>query len=302
MKRLSKVSLLVVLAVAITFGLVGLVRAATTTVNLGTADRFAILAGTEVTNVPDSAIIGDVGLSPAAGSNYAGLTATEVAGKIYDVDGTGPAGSVENPALLTSAKNDLTAAYLDAAGRTPFTTLPGDDNQLGNRTLFPGVYRFGGADNANLTGTLTLDPNGDPDPMWIFQATSNLVTASSSNIVLLGDATPCDVFWQVTSSATLGSDSIFKGTILALTSITLAARVNVEGKLLARNGNVTLIQDTITSTICAVPSTPMPYTGIAADEKGTPWNTAILAGIFTVSILFTALILFKVARRKKQTS
>src|ERR1019366_154129 len=89
------------------------------TVQLGTAAPFAVLGATAVTDVPTSSITGDVGLSPAAGSNYAGLTQAEVTGTIYSVDGTGPAGTVNNPALLTTAKNDLTTAYVAAAGQTP---------------------------------------------------------------------------------------------------------------------------------------------------------------------------------------
>ncbi len=123
------------------------------TVGLGTAESFAILAGSAITDVPASAITGAVGLSPAAGS-FIGLTCAEVTGTIYSVDGSGPAPCrVTDAGLLTTAKNDLTIAYGNAAGRTPDTTFVSGDNQLGGQTLIPGVYRFGGAATANLIAT-----------------------------------------------------------------------------------------------------------------------------------------------------
>ncbi len=248
MKKSNKHSITSALAVAFALGFPAQALAVTT-VELGTADDFAVLAATEVTNVPTSAITGDVGLSPAAGSNYAGLTSAEVDGTIYDVNGTGPAGSVEDPGLLTQAKNDLTAAYLDAAGRTPTVTFGSTDNQLGGQVLTAGVYRFGHGDTANLIGTLTL--SGNSSSVFIFQATSDLVTASSSVVELTGGALACNVFWQVSSSATLGTDSVFVGNILALTSITVATDASVEGSVLARNGAVTLESNVITDSVCA---------------------------------------------------
>jgi len=142
-------------SIALVAGLTSQVMAATG-INLGTAANFAVLAGTEITNVPTSNITGDVGLSPAAGSNYAGLTAAEVIGTIYAVDGSGPGGSVNNPGLLTTAKNDLTTAYLEAAGRTPTQTFVAGDNQLGGQTLTTGVYAFGHATSANITASSPL--------------------------------------------------------------------------------------------------------------------------------------------------
>lgn len=132
----NKVSL-VVLAVAFTLGLAGLVKAAQATVNLGTADSFAVLAGTGVTDVPTSTITGDVGVSPTTGASITGLTCAEVTGTIYTVDAAGPSCRVVNPSLLTTAKNDFVTAYNDAAGRTPVTTVP---TELGGTTKTPGVY------------------------------------------------------------------------------------------------------------------------------------------------------------------
>lgn len=236
--------------------------------NLGTATSFAVLAGTAVTNIPLSNITGDVGLSPAAGSNYAGLAAAEVIGTIYDVNGTGPGGSVNNPGLLTNAKNDLTAAYIDAAGQPVTTALVAADNQLGGQTLIPGVYSFGTAATANLIGTLTLDAQGDPDAVFIFQASADLVTASNSVVQMINGGQACNVFWQVTSSATLGTTTTFVGSILALTSIADNGSSNVNGRLLARNGAVTLSSTTIIVPACAVSATGGSTGGSLAGTSG----------------------------------
>jgi hypothetical protein len=217
------------------------------TVQLGTADPFAVMGAFEVTNVPTSTISGNVGLSPAAGSSITGLTCLEVTGTIYAVDATGDPCFTANAGLLTIAKNNLGTAYLDAAGRVPDTTFAGADNQLGGQTLVAGVYRFPSAATANLIGNLTL--TGDADSVWIFQATSDFVTAASSTVTLTGGAQACNIFWQVSSSATLNTSSTLRGTVLAHTSITVGAGVTVAGRLLAgaQNGSgvATLIQDTI---------------------------------------------------------
>ena len=153
-------------------------------------------------------------------------------------------------ALAGQAQNDLTTAFNNAAGQTPFTTLPGGDNQLGTQTLTPGVYRFGGATTANLIGTLTLDGQGDANAVFIFQATSTLVTAGASQVALINGAQSCNVFWQVGSSATLGAASVFRGTTMADQTISLGNAVTVDGRLLARIAAVTLINDTITRPQC----------------------------------------------------
>jgi hypothetical protein len=205
-------------------------------VELGTAEPFAVLAGTPaITNTGPTTITGDVGISPAA--SVIGFPPGVVNGTIHTAD-----------AVALQAQSDLTIAYDDAAGRTPATTIAG--GTLAGLTLVGGVYTAGGS-TLDLTGTLTLDAENDPSSTWIFQATSDLVTASSSNVTFINGGQPCNVFWQVTSSATLGSDSTFAGTILALTSITMNDGVTLDGRALARNGAVTLINDTITRSTCA---------------------------------------------------
>src|SRR5687768_8289643 len=219
------------------------------TVGLGTADGFAILAGSTITDVPASTITGDVGLSPAAGS-FIGLTCAEVTGTIYSVDASGPLPCrVTNAGLLTTAKNDLTVAYGSAAGRTPDTTFVAGDNQLGGQTLSAGVYRFGGAVTANLIGNLTL--SGDASDVWIFQATSTLITAASSSVTLSGGAQACNVFWQVGTSATIATSTSFVGTIMADQSIALQTGATLQGRALAMIAAVTLDQNTITRPACA---------------------------------------------------
>jgi hypothetical protein len=258
---------------------------AATTVQLGTATPFAVLAGTAVTDVPTSAITGDVGLSPAAGSNYAGLTQAEVTGTIYATDATGPAGSVNDPALLTTAKNDLTTAYTTAAGELPTTTFTAGDNQLGGQTLVAGVYAFGHASSANITAAspLVLNGQGDPNSVFVFQASSDLITASNSVVQLENGAQACNVFWQVSSSATLNSASTFVGTIMALDSATLDTGATVQGRVLARNAAVTLDANTITTPTTCVTTTPAATTAVGGSGGTAAGSNAAAAGADTTA-------------------
>jgi Ice-binding-like len=254
---------------------------AAVTVQLGTAAPFAVLAGTAVTDVPTSAITGNVGLSPAAGSNYAGLTSAEVTGTIYATDATGPGGSTNDPALLTTAKNDLTTAFVSAAGEPTTTTFTTGDNQLGGQTLTGGVYAFGHAATANISAAspLTLNGQGDPNSVFVFQASSDLVTASNSVVQLENGAQACNVFWEVGSSATLNSASTFVGTLMALTSASLKSAATVQGRVLARNGAVTLDNNTITiPSGCATTSTVTSTTPAGTGGAGTTGSHAATTG------------------------
>jgi hypothetical protein len=209
--------------------------AADTPVDLGTASSFAVLAATTVTNTGLSVVSGNLGVSP--GTSVTGFPPGTV------VDGS----ELKGPAAA-SAQTDLTAAYNDAAGRTPTTS---GLSSIGNQTLTPGVYNA--ASSLLVNGTLTLDAQGDPDAVFIFQVGSALTAASSTKIALAGGAQACNVFWQVGSSATLGTGSIFQGSILALTSITVTTGDTVAGRVLASNGAVTLDDDAITVPTCSVP-------------------------------------------------
>jgi hypothetical protein len=267
------------------------------TVQLGTATPFAVLAATAVTDIPTSSITGDVGLSPAAGTNYTGLTQAEVTGTIYSTNGTGPAGNVPDPALLTTAKNDLTTAFLTAAAQRPTTTFTSDDNQLGGQTLTAGVYAFGHAATANITAAspLVLNGEGDANAVFVFQASSDLVTAPNSVVQLINGARACNVFWEVDSSATLESSSTFVGTVMALASDTLDSEATVQGRVMAITGAVTLDANTITApTGCAAttitptttPTTPTTTAGTtpttAAPTSPTPVGTTS-SGTGTIS-------------------
>jgi Ice-binding-like len=226
------------MALALTFGILAagqvVFAAAAGPVGLGTAASFAVLAGTpDITNTGPSTIAGNVGISP--GAAVSGFPPGTINGKTYKA-----------VAVAVKAKSDLVIAYNDAAGRASTATHA----TLGGLTLVGGVYNAGGA-TLDLTGTLTLDAQQNANAVWIFQATSDLVTASSSTVRVINGGQACNVFWQVTSSATLGSGSKFLGTIMALTSITMASGVTVEGRALARNGTVTLINDSVTRSTCA---------------------------------------------------
>ncbi|MDP1848264.1 MAG: ice-binding family protein [Solirubrobacteraceae bacterium] len=219
-------------------------QAATPAVPLGSADGFAVLAGSTITNTGDSVINGDLGLHP--GTAVTGFPPGTVNGAQHLTD-----------AVAARAKADLVSAYDDAAGRPLSAASPPD---IGGQTLTAGVYRTGSVPALELTGDVTLDAQGDPRAVFIFQAASSLITATDSSVTLINGAQACNVFWQVGSSATLGTRTAFKGTVMALTSISVNDGVRVDGRLLARNGAVTLINDTISRARCA--------TGSDSDSSG----------------------------------
>lgn len=230
--------------------------AAQAPVGLGTASAFAVLAGSGITNTGPTTITGDVGTFPTPSvTGFGSVT----------LHGTNHAGD----AVTQQAKTDLTAAYNTAAGSTPTTAVP---TELGGRTLTPGVY---GGPTLGITGTLTLDTLGDPNAVFIFKAGSTLITATNSSVIVAGGATACNVYWQVGSSATLGTGSRLVGTILAATSITATTGATVQGRVLAQDGAVTLDTNTITRPTCAPPAATTTTAGPTTTTTTSPAGVGI---------------------------
>jgi hypothetical protein len=227
-------------------------------VGLGTASSFAVLAGSTVTNTGPSSISGDLGVSP--GSAVVGFPpGTVTNGVIHAAD-----------AVALQAQLDLVTAFNVAAGLTPTAAIVAD---LGGQTLSPGVYS-GGA--LGLTGTLTLDAQGNPNAVFVFQASSTLITGSGSNVSLINGANPCNVYWQVGSSATLGTTSTFVGTIMALASVTANTGATVQGRLLAQTGAVTLDNNVVNASSCAAAAPGTTTTTPGGTTAGPDGTTSTL--------------------------
>jgi len=217
-------------------------------VDLGSAAHFAILAGTAISSTGGGIIDGDIGLSPLGGEFITGLTTAQVNGTIYAVDTTGPTGSRADPMLLSMAKNDLSNAYNDATSRSIDQITLTDGENIGGQNLAPGLYWS--ASSLAITGDLILDAGGTSNAVWIFQMGSTLTTADGgignplSRVILTNGALARNIIWQVGSSATLGTYSVFRGTILAKTSISMGTGSAMEGRALASEGAVTFNSQT----------------------------------------------------------
>jgi hypothetical protein len=209
-------------------GLTSIALANTEVINLGSASSFAVLAGSAITIAGASSsttVTGNIGLHPTPGG-IAGMDKVVLNGINHGGD-----------EVTQAAKSDLTLAYNDAVSRTPgFVLAPASD--LLGLNLPPGVYSS--TSSLFLSGVLTLNGAGNPDSVWIFQMGTTLFTAADSKVILIDGAQSSRVFWQVGSSATLGAGSEFAGDVLALTTITVATDVSVDGRLLAQDGAVTL--------------------------------------------------------------
>ena len=208
---------------------------AATAPSLGTVASFAVLGGSTVTNTGPTVINGNLGVSP--GSAVTGFPPGSVVppGTIHAAD-----------AVAAGAQSDNTIAYNALAGQACDFNLT--DQDLGGLTLVPGVYCF--SSSAQLTGALTLNAQGNANAVFIFQMGSTLTTASNSSVNIINGGSPCNVFWQVGSSAVLGTTTSFIGNILALTSITLNTTATLAGRALAQNGAVTLDNNVVSITQC----------------------------------------------------
>lgn len=224
--------------------------ASASAVNLGTASPFVVLGGSTVTNTGPSVLNGDLGVAPGTALVGFGLPAV-VNGATHD-----------DEAVAGQAQSDVTTAYNVAASQPvpAGNALTGQD--LGGLTLTAGAYGF--SSSAQLTGQLTLDAAGNPNAQFVFEIASTLTTASGSSIRLINGASPCNVYWQVGSSATLGTTTAFEGNVMAKTSITLNDAATVQGRLFASTGAITLDNNVVnasrcgTSTAPPVPAAPVP--------------------------------------------
>jgi type VI secretion system secreted protein VgrG len=218
---------------------------------LGTAESFAVLAGSTATNTGSTVVTGNLGVWP--GTEVTGFPPGIVVGTTY------PGGAVAQ-----QAQSDVTTAYNNLVGLPCDTDLSGTD--LGGLVLVEGVYCF--SDSAQLTGQLTLNAEGNASALFVFQIGSSLTTATNASVLVINSGSECNVFWQVGSSATLGTSTAFAGNILALTSITLNTNADVSGRTLARNGAVTMDTNDISMANCAAGPTP------TATNTATPIATA----------------------------
>jgi uncharacterized protein YkwD len=240
-------------ALAVVFAFVAIPAAAQAApVNLATASPFAVLGGQAATNTGPSVLNGDLGVAPGTSLPGFGLPAV-VNGATHN-----------NDAVANQAQADLTNAYNVAAGQA--TTADLSNTDLGNRTLTAGTYKY--TSDAQLTGPLTLDAQNNPDAQFVFQITSQLTTASASSVLLVNGASPCNVYWQIGSSAVLGSTTAFQGNLMALTSISLNNGATVIGRVLARNGTVSLINNVIDGSQCRTGSKTPPPSGTTPPPSG----------------------------------
>jgi uncharacterized repeat protein (TIGR01451 family) len=241
------------------------------TIPLGDATSFSVLGASAITSNGATIVVGDLGIAPNTATSVTGFTFSSPPGPGTVV---GTPHFADGPAI--AAQNSATVAYGALAG-LPCTSIVSAD--LGGATLAPGVYCS--ASSIGLTGTLTLDAQGDPDAQFVFQLGSALTTASNASVNIINDGQACNVFWQVGSSATLGTGSSLLGTLIALTSVTLNTGAQVDGRVFARNGAVTI--DAGDVNICTLgAASPLPTL-----SKSFSPISIVAGGLSTLTITLT---------------
>jgi cell division septation protein DedD len=256
LRALTAVAAVGLSAIGLMLSLAGGSQAAVSPITLGTADNFAVLAGSGITNTGATTITGDIGTFP---------TTTYIGSGSVTQTGTNHAGD----SVTQGAKTDLGTAYTSVAGQA----LTSSTGAIAATTLTPGVYRS--SSSMSLGGTIVLDAAGNANAVFIFQAGSTITTASGTNIVMINGGQACNVFYSVGSSATLGTGTHLVGNILAVTSITDDGGAVVSGRLLASNGAVTLNNTSVSRATCAVATpTPTPTPTPTATPTPTPTPTA----------------------------
>ena len=238
-------------------------------IDLGTAGTYGVLGASTVTNTGSSVVTGDLGVAPGSAiTHFAGAPNGEIIGTVNSAN-----------AEAAKAQLDSLTAFNAAAGLTPTTSGLAELNGL---SLSPGVYSGGALQLAN-NGSLTLA--GNSTAIWVFQAASSLTIGSATHILITGGANACNVFWEIGSSASIGTSAHFQGTVMARQSITAATGATVQGRLLAANGAVTLQSNTITAPLgCAPGSAPATTSGPALTSGsptravvGTPYSFTLTA-------------------------
>lgn len=218
-------------------------------VNLRSAASFAILSKSGVSTVPASAVTGDIGTSPIGSTAITGFslvmdatntfaTSPQVTGKVYAADYTSP-----TPSMLTTAVSDMQTAYTDAAGRSNPTATEVGAGEIGGLTITPGLYKWG--TSVLVTTSVTLDGQGNPNAVWIFQIAQDLIVANGQHVTLANGAKASNIFWQVAGHAVLGTSSHFEGNLLTQNDIALQTGATMNGRALAQTA-VTLDANTVT--------------------------------------------------------
>jgi len=251
MKKFGKNSIVSfgILAFSLILGLAGpsaTLAAGPSTVNLGTASNFVILAKTGITTTGVTAIVGNMGVSPISSTAVTGFglildkskafsRSTLVTGKIFAANYAAP-----TPSMLTTAIGDMQTSYTNAAGRTNPTATEMGAGNIGGMTIKPGLYKW----SSNVTIPTNVTLSGGKNDIWIFQVAGTLNISSGKQVILKSGAQAKNIFWQIAGATNLGSASVFNGNILDKTAVTMQSGATLNGKALAQT-NVTLIANKI---------------------------------------------------------